>query len=71
MKDKYPTAEALVRNPEVMQQAVEAYINHKAGPFVGAPTTTGFASLEKIQPCFSEAEQHIQSLVAEYAEKHP
>ena len=54
-----------------MQQALDAYINHKAGPFVGAPTTTGFTSLEKIQPDFPNVEKHIQSLVAEYAKKHP
>ncbi|KAF1841607.1 GMC oxidoreductase [Cucurbitaria berberidis CBS 394.84] len=71
VKDEYPTAEALTRNPEIMQQALDAYINHKAGPFVGAPTATGFASLEKIQPDFPDAEQHIQSLVAEHAKKYP
>ena len=54
-----------------MQQALDAYVNHKAGPLVGSPTTTGFSSLEKIQPDFPNAEQHIQSLVAEYAKKHP
>ncbi|KAH7402770.1 hypothetical protein BKA66DRAFT_8824 [Pyrenochaeta sp. MPI-SDFR-AT-0127] len=71
VKDEYPTAEALIRNPAIMQQALEAYINHKAGPFVGAPTTTGFSSLEKIQPDFPNADEHIKSLVAEYAKKHP
>ena len=50
---------------------MNAYIHHKAGPFVGAPTSTGFASLEKITPDFSDAENHIQSLVAEYAKKNP
>jgi choline dehydrogenase-like flavoprotein len=54
-----------------MQQALEAYIKHKAGPFVGAPTAVGFASLEKIQPDFPEAESHIQSLVTEFSKKHP
>lgn len=71
VKDEYPTAEALVRNPEIMQQALEAYIKHKAGPFAAAPTTTGFSSLERIQPDFPDAEKHIQSLVAEYAKKYP
>lgn len=66
-----PSAEVLFRNPEIMQQALNAYIQHKAGPFVGAPTTTGFASLEKIQPGFSDAKDHIQSLVAEYSKKNP
>ncbi|KAF2032262.1 alcohol oxidase [Setomelanomma holmii] len=71
VKDDYPTAEALVRNPEVMQQAMEAYINHKAGPSAAPPTTTGFASLSKIQSQFPDAEQHVQSLIAEYAKKNP
>tara|TARA_R110002003_G_scaffold288_5_gene18369 strand:- start:8565 stop:9413 length:849 start_codon:yes stop_codon:yes gene_type:complete len=54
-----------------MQQAMEAYIKHKAGPFVAPPTTSGFASLEKVQSDFPDAEQHIQALIAEYAKKHP
>jgi choline dehydrogenase len=54
-----------------MQQAIQAYIEHKAGPFVAAPTSTGFASLEKVQPDFPDAEQHIQALVTEYAQKNP
>jgi choline dehydrogenase len=54
-----------------MQQAMAAYMEHKAGPFVAAPTTTGFSSLEKIQPDFPDAEQHIQALLAEYVKKHP
>lgn len=69
--DEVPSAEALARNPELMQQALQAYIQHKAGPFVGAPTTTGFASLEKIQPDFPNAESHIQSLLAEHQKKNP
>jgi choline dehydrogenase len=60
-----------MRNPEIMQQAMQAYIDHKAGPFIAPPTTTGFASLEKVQPDFPNAEQHIQALVAEYAKKNP
>lgn len=70
-KDEFPTAEALIRNPAIMQQAMEAYVQHKAGPFAAGPTTTGFASLEKIQPNFPEAEKHIEALVSEYAKKHP
>lgn len=54
-----------------MQQAMNAYIQHKAGPFSVAPTTVGFSSLEKVQPDFPNAEQHIQALVAEYAKKNP
>ncbi|KAI4637851.1 hypothetical protein J4E83_000669 [Alternaria metachromatica] len=71
VKDEYPTAEALVQNPAVMQQALEAYITHKAGPFAGAPTTTGFASLAKIEPDFPNAESHIQSLLEDSRSKHP
>jgi len=54
-----------------MQQALEAYITHKAGPFSGAPTTTGFASLAKIEPDFPNAESHIQSLLEDFRSKHP
>jgi choline dehydrogenase len=50
---------------------MEAYIQHKAGPFVAPPTTTGFASLEKIQHDFPNAEAHIQSLLTEFANAHP
>lgn len=60
-----------MRNPELMQQALQAYIEHKAGPLVSAPTITGFASLEKIQPDFQDAESHIDSLVSEYHKKNP
>lgn len=60
-----------MRNPEIMQQALNAYIEHKAGPFVGAPTTTGFASLEKIQPDFPDVESHVQSLISEHQMKNP
>ncbi|KAJ4381339.1 hypothetical protein N0V86_003688 [Didymella sp. IMI 355093] len=69
--DEVPSAEALMRNPEIMQQALQAYVQHKAGPFVGAPTTTGFASLSKIQPDFASAESHIQSLIASHQQKNP
>lgn len=69
--DEVPSAEALVRNPELMQQALQAYIQHKAGPFAGAPTTTGFASLDKVQPDFPDAESHIQSLLAAHYKQHP
>jgi choline dehydrogenase len=54
-----------------MQQAMAAYMEHKTGAFVAAPTTTGFSSLEMIQPDFPDAEQHIQALLAEYVKKHP
>ncbi|KAL1796432.1 hypothetical protein ACET3X_004972 [Alternaria dauci] len=70
VKDEYPTAEAF-KDPAVMQQALEAYINHKTGPFAGPPTTTGFASLSKIEPDFPNAESHIQSLLQDFSSKHP
>lgn len=69
--DEVPSAETLMQNPEIMQQALNAYIEHKAGPFVGAPTITGFASLEKIWPSFPDFESHIRSLVSEYQTKNP
>jgi len=69
--DDVPSAEALMRNPEIMQQALNAYVQHRAGPLVGAPTTTGFASLEMIQPNFVNAEDHIQSLLAEHLRSNP
>ncbi|KAI0569189.1 GMC oxidoreductase, partial [Pyrenophora tritici-repentis] len=71
VKDEYLTAEVLDRNPERMQQALEAYITHKTGPLVGAPTTTGFASLSQIQPEFPNRETHIQSLIADFAMTYP
>jgi choline dehydrogenase len=46
-------------------------MQHKTRPFTSPPTTTAFASLEKIQPHFLNAERHIQGLLAEYAAKHP
>jgi choline dehydrogenase len=61
----------LLRNPEIAQQAMEAYLNHKAGPFTNAPTTCGFASLELLDPQLQDAQKHIQSLVAEYNKLHP
>jgi choline dehydrogenase len=71
VKDEYPTGEVLIRNPEIAQQAMEAYIAHKAGPFTNAPTTTGFASLNMIDPDLSEPEKHIKSLVDEHRKLHP
>ncbi|KAJ8114923.1 hypothetical protein OPT61_g3312 [Boeremia exigua] len=69
--DEMPSAEALLRNPEAVQQAFDAYVQHKTGPFVGAPTTTGFASLEKVQPDLPNANDYIQSMVDEYLKKNP
>jgi choline dehydrogenase len=61
----------MTRDPAVMQAIVEAYMEHKAGPLIAPPTTTGFVSLEKVQSEFPEAESHIQALVAEFAKKNP
>jgi choline dehydrogenase len=69
--DDYPTAEVLMRSPEIAQQAMEAYIAHKAGPFTNAPTTTGFASLKMIDPDLAEPEKHVNSLVEEHHRLHP
>lgn len=71
VKDEYPTAEVLIRSPEITQQAMEAYIAHKAGPFTNAPTTCGFASLKLVDPDLADAEKHVQSLVEDYLKKHP
>lgn len=71
VKDEYPTAEVLLRNPEVAQQALEAYLNHKAGPFTNSPTICGFASVELLDPQLKDLQKHIQSQIAEYAELHP
>jgi len=49
-------------------QAMEAYIKHKAGPFTNAPTTTGFASLQMIDPDLKDAQNHIQSLVSSHTD---
>jgi choline dehydrogenase len=48
-----------------------AYIEHKAGPFTNAPTTTGFTSLHMADPGLKEPEKHIQSLVAAFQKAHP
>jgi choline dehydrogenase len=48
-----------------------AYIEHKAGPFTNAPTTTGFLSLNMTDPDLSEPEKHIQSIVAEFQKANP
>ena len=71
VKDEYPTAELLLRNPEIAQQAMEAYIKHKAGPFTNAPTTCGFVSLALADANLTNAEEHVQSLVAEYQKAYP
>lgn len=71
VKDEYPTLEAAVRDPDRMRQALEAYMQHKAGPLASAMTTTSFTSLAKVQPDFSNAAKYIQALVANYASQHP
>lgn len=60
-----------MKNPALVQQALEAYINHKAGPFAAGPTTTGFASLVKVSPDLSNAQSYIQSFMQDYSSAHP
>lgn len=50
---------------------MRAYIEQKAGPFAAAPTSTGFSSLDMVQPGFTDAKKHAQALVSEYARIHP
>ncbi|KAJ4292738.1 hypothetical protein N0V90_009401 [Kalmusia sp. IMI 367209] len=71
VKDEYPTAEVLLRNPDIAQQALEAYLQHKAGPFTNAPTTCGFANLKLADPELQDPQKHIQSIVAEHDKLHP
>ncbi|KAF2476504.1 alcohol oxidase [Lindgomyces ingoldianus] len=71
VKDEYPTAEVLLRNPEIAQQAMEAYITHKAGPFANAPTTTGFVSLSLADPNLADPEKHINTLISDFQKANP
>lgn len=50
---------------------MQAYIEHKAGPFTNAPTTTGFVPLHMADPNLAEPEKHIQSLIAAFQKAHP
>jgi choline dehydrogenase-like flavoprotein len=65
------TGEVLLRSPEIAQQALEAYLKHRAGPFTNAPTPSGFVSLEMVDPSLAEAEKHVRSVVADYHKEHP
>ncbi|EUC34723.1 GMC oxidoreductase [Bipolaris victoriae FI3] len=71
VKDEYPTAEALFRDPTLTQQALEAYLTHKSGPFAAGPTTAGFASLQKVSPDLSNPQSHIDSLLASTTTSDP
>ncbi|KAF2651639.1 GMC oxidoreductase [Lophiostoma macrostomum CBS 122681] len=71
VKDEYPTAEVILRNPEIAQQAMEAYLNHKAGPFTNAPTTVGFFSLEMVDPNLADPEKHVRSLISDHHKQRP
>ncbi|KAF2741449.1 alcohol oxidase [Polyplosphaeria fusca] len=71
VKDEFPTAEVIFRNPEVAQQAMQAYMEHKAGPFANPTTPVAFVPLKTIDPNLSDPEKHIQSLLAEYEKTHP
>jgi choline dehydrogenase len=49
VKDEYPTAEAF-KDPAIMQQALEAYITHKAGPFAGPPGRNAMLARQLLDP---------------------
>jgi choline dehydrogenase-like flavoprotein len=70
-KDEFPTAEVIFRNPEIAQQAMGAYLEHKAGPFTNSPTTCGFTSLARVDPNLVEPKKHVQSLISEFQKAHP
>jgi choline dehydrogenase-like flavoprotein len=50
VKDDVPTAEAMVRSPEIGAQLMQAYTEHGAGPMTGGLTGIGFASLHMVSP---------------------
>jgi choline dehydrogenase len=49
---------------------MEVYTKFRIGPFAGPPTTTGFASLEMVDPDL-DAGKHVQTIIDEYAKLHP
>ncbi|KAF2709503.1 GMC oxidoreductase [Pleomassaria siparia CBS 279.74] len=71
VKDEYPTAEVILRNPEIAQQAMEAYIQHKVGPFTNTITTTGFTSLDMVDGKLPEMQKHIQTIVEDFQKAYP
>ncbi|ORX92493.1 hypothetical protein BCR34DRAFT_254059 [Clohesyomyces aquaticus] len=71
VKDEYPTAEVLLRNPEIAQQAFEAYINHKAGPFTNAPTCCGFLPLSTVAPNLDDAQAHVKTMISDFQRANP
>lgn len=56
MNDDVQTGEAVIRNPEIGAQLMEAYTKHKAGPLTGGPTSIGFSSLHTVCPELSDTE---------------
>lgn len=71
VKDECPTAEVVFRNPEIAQQAMQAYVQHKAGPLTNPPTTCGFVNLEIADPELQDPQNHVESLIAEFNKSHP
>ncbi|KAF2748566.1 GMC oxidoreductase [Sporormia fimetaria CBS 119925] len=71
VKDEFPTGEALLRNPELIQQAMQAYLEHKTGPFASATSTTGFASLSLVDPHLENPRAHIESLLSSFQVDDP
>ena len=63
----------LLRDESIAQQAMEAYLTHKAGPLANAPTTCGFIPFSTIAPssAVSDPESHIRSIVNSYLKSHP
>ncbi|OCL04181.1 GMC oxidoreductase [Glonium stellatum] len=73
VEDGVPTAEMILRDESVAQQAMEAYMMHKAGPLANAPTTCGFIPFSTIAPSsvISDPKSHIHSVVSSYLKSHP
>ncbi|KAF2270953.1 alcohol oxidase [Lojkania enalia] len=71
VKDEYPTAEVLFRDQGIGDQALNAYLEHKTGPFTNPTTTCGFASLNMIDPNLADPEKHTKDLVSKFQQAHP
>lgn len=54
VKDEYPSAEMLTRNPEILGQAFQAWAQHGAGPLSAAPTPVAYLPLSLIAPDMSQ-----------------
>ncbi|KAF2495286.1 alcohol oxidase [Lophium mytilinum] len=73
VKDEYPTAEVLLRNPEIAQQAFMGWMEHKAGPLANAPTTVAFLPITTLVPDTTpvELKARVDSLVSTHQAAHP